>query len=52
MFVIGSSAYLNNNGSSNTIIGANAGLQSPTNSSGNVFIGYRAGYYETGSNKN
>ncbi len=39
-------------GSSNTLIGFEAGYgSSPHTKSGNVFLGYKAGYYETGSNK-
>jgi len=50
---IGVSAnYHNREGSENTIIGFRAGYGTHLNSiSGNVFIGYKAGYYETGDNK-
>ncbi len=42
----------NQEGSRNTIIGYEAGRgTSPHNKSGNVFLGYQAGYYETGDNK-
>ena len=49
---IGSSAnYYNNGGSNNTLIGTEAGRGTAAHSkSGNVFIGYQAGYNETGSN--
>lgn len=41
----------NGGGSHNTIVGDQAGRgQSLHNKSGNVFLGYQAGYYETGSN--
>ena len=41
----------NGEGSQNTIVGSNAGNgQSLHNKSGNVFLGYAAGFYETGSN--
>lgn len=44
--------YLNEEGSNNTIIGHMAGIGSSFhNKSGNVFIGYQAGYNEIGSNK-
>ena len=44
--------YYNGEGSRNTIIGYEAGRGTALhNKSGNVFIGYRAGYYETGDNK-
>lgn len=51
--VIGFSANCyNQTGSNNTIIGYSAGRgTSVHNKSGNVFIGYQAGYFETGSNK-
>ena len=51
--VIGSHAdYYNLQGNSNTIIGTQAGYGSTTHTkSGNVFIGYRAGFFETGSDK-
>jgi hypothetical protein len=46
------SNYYNQEGLSNTIIGFQAGRgTSEHNKSGNVFIGYRAGYNETGDNK-
>jgi hypothetical protein len=42
----------NENGSDNTIIGCQAGRgSSPHSFSGNVFLGYQAGYNETGDNK-
>jgi hypothetical protein len=42
----------NQTGSNNTIIGYSAGRgTSLHNKSGNVFIGYQAGYFETGNNK-
>ena len=44
--------YFNEEGSRNTIIGYQAGRgTSAHNKSGNVFIGYRAGYNETGDDK-
>ncbi len=44
--------YSNEEGSHNTIIGANAGSGlAVQNISGNVFLGYSAGFYETGDNK-
>ncbi|MCP4707149.1 MAG: tail fiber domain-containing protein [Planctomycetes bacterium] len=44
--------YYNQEGSQNTTIGYHAGRgNSIHNKSGNVFIGYQAGYYETGDNK-
>jgi hypothetical protein len=44
--------YYNEEGSNNTIIGYGAGMgTSPHNKSGNVFLGYLAGYNEHGSNK-
>jgi hypothetical protein len=46
------SNYNNHLGSMNTTIGYEAGMGTPTyNISGNVFIGYRAGKYETGNDK-
>ena len=50
---IGTSAnYYNQEGNNNTIIGYQAGRGiSSHNKSGNIFLGYRAGYYETGDNK-
>ena len=46
------SNYYNQNGSYNTTIGYSAGFGSALHSSsGNVFIGYNAGYYEMGNNK-
>ena len=46
------SNYFNQNGSYNTTIGYSAGFGSALHSSsGNVFIGYNAGYYEMGNNK-
>jgi len=50
---LGSSAnYWNQTGSNNVIIGIEAGIGTDYhNKSGDVFLGYRAGYYETGSNK-
>ncbi len=48
--VIGNSALRTNFSSThNTVLGNYAGFQ--TQGSGNVFIGYEAGYYEIGSNK-
>lgn len=42
----------NENGSSNTIIGCKAGgVETAHSKNGNIFLGYRAGYYETGNNK-
>jgi len=51
--IIGYTADMNNEtGSYNTIIGFYAGKGTgPHSKSGNVFIGNKAGYYETGSNK-
>lgn len=44
--------YYNQEGTNNTIIGYWAGAGSSAhNKSGNVFLGYMAGYYETGDNK-
>ncbi|MCP4711387.1 MAG: hypothetical protein GY869_22435, partial [Planctomycetes bacterium] len=44
--------YHNQEGSRNTMIGSQAGRGTSSHSkSGNVFIGYQAGYYETGDNK-
>jgi hypothetical protein len=46
--------YWRNSGSRNTIIGTEAGQGNPgTNftASGNVFLGFQAGYFETGDNK-
>jgi len=44
--------YYNQEGSNNTIIGSNAGMGSALhNKSGNIFLGYSAGYNETGDNK-
>jgi hypothetical protein len=44
--------YFNQEGSKNTMIGYEAGMGTAYhNKSGNVFIGYKAGYNETGSNK-
>ena len=44
--------YYNQNGSYNTVIGYEAGHgNSQQDITGNVFIGYQAGYNETGSNK-
>lgn len=50
---IGYGADANNvEGSNNTIIGVSAGFGTgPHSKSGNVFIGFNSGYYETGSNK-
>ena len=50
---IGSASnYFNQTGSSNTIIGYRAGRgTSLHNKSGNIFLGYQAGYNETGDNK-
>lgn len=49
----GSGALYNNGmGSQNTALGFEAGFGTyGYNSTGNVFLGYKAGYYETGSNK-
>jgi hypothetical protein len=42
----------NQTGSNNTIIGYGAGRGTAVhNKSGNIFIGYQAGYFETGSNR-
>jgi hypothetical protein len=50
--IIGASANSNNaTGSNNTIIGSQAGAFYVDNKSGNVLIGYRAGYKELSSNK-
>ena len=47
-----SSNYYNQSGSRNTIIGYEAGRgTSLHNKSGNIFIGHKAGYYETGNDK-
>jgi len=44
--------YMNLSGNSNTIIGCEAGKGTTShNKSGNILLGYKAGYYETGSNK-
>ena len=44
--------WYNQQGSRNTIIGYQAGKGTALhNKSGNVFLGYKAGYHETGSNK-
>lgn len=44
--------YFNQTGSNNTIIGSGAGKGTTEHDkSGNIFIGYEAGYYETGDNK-
>jgi len=44
--------YNNGEGTQNTAIGFEAGFGTyGYNSTGNVFLGYKAGYYETGSNK-
>lgn len=50
---IGHSANnFNTDGSNNTIIGCHAGAGTALHAkSGNIFIGYQAGYYETGDNK-
>lgn len=50
---IGSQAlYLNGTGNYNTALGFQAGYgTASSNTSGNVFLGYKAGYYETGNNK-
>jgi len=48
------SNYLNETGSNNTLIGHHAGRgvgATLHNKSGNIFLGYEAGYSETGSNK-
>jgi len=46
------SNYYNQNGDNNTIIGNEAGKGSSTHSkSGNIFLGYQAGYNEISSNK-
>ncbi|RLD21703.1 MAG: hypothetical protein DRI69_03295 [Bacteroidetes bacterium] len=51
--IIGAYAdYFNINGEKNTIIGYEAGKNTGAHGKdGNVFIGYKAGYYETGDNK-
>ncbi len=51
--IIGKEAdYYNSSGAQNTMIGVQAGHGSSSHSKdGCVFIGYQAGYYETGSNK-
>jgi hypothetical protein len=51
--VVGSSANMHNKeGSNNTIIGSQAGWGTPNHSkSGNVFIGFKAGYYEIGDDR-
>jgi len=44
--------YQNETGDQNTVVGAYAGYgQNGSNYSGNVFIGYSAGYHETSSNR-
>lgn len=47
--------YFNLNGNNNTIIGHEAGGLGPppfyNNKSGNIFLGYRSGFYEGGNNK-
>ena len=49
---IGNAALLTiTTGGTNTAVGEEAGRITATDSTGNVFIGYKAGYYETGSNK-
>jgi len=50
---IGNSAnFRNQEGSENTIVGVQAGYGTALhNKSGNVFLGFNAGYFETGSNK-
>ena len=50
---IGNSAnFYNLDGNNNTIVGYESGLGTGLHSkSGNVFLGYKSGYYETGSNK-
>jgi len=46
------SNYFNETGTNNTIVGYQAGRgTSLHNKSGNIFLGYQAGYNETGSNK-
>lgn len=51
--VIGADAdVLNQGGSNNTVIGFGAGYVGSYHSkSGNIFLGYKAGFYESGSNK-
>jgi len=51
--VLGSEANMYNlEGSNNTIVGYKAGRGTADhNKSGNIFIGYQAGYHETGDNK-
>ncbi|MCF8347242.1 MAG: hypothetical protein K9G61_00390 [Bacteroidales bacterium] len=51
--VVGTFAdYYNTSGSNNTLIGCYAGGNNSSHSNtGNVFLGYQAGYNETGSNK-
>ncbi len=50
---LGSNAnYYNEEGSYNTIVGYDAGMGTAKhNKSGNIFLGYQAGYNETGDNK-
>jgi hypothetical protein len=50
---IGSAAdYRNQEGSNNTVIGFEAGMGTALNNkSGNIFLGFKAGYNETGDNK-
>jgi trimeric autotransporter adhesin len=44
--------YFNTTGNQNTILGSEAGVGSGSHSkSGNIFLGYRAGYNETSDNK-
>lgn len=50
--VVGYSALYNNvTGSTNTVLGALAAYSGGNATSGNVLLGYSAGYYETGSNR-
>ena len=49
--IIGTNAYQNNlSGDNNTIIGKNAGINTTNSKSGNVFIGFSSGMFESGSN--
>ncbi|NJO00320.1 MAG: hypothetical protein HC880_00390 [Bacteroidia bacterium] len=47
----GNSLRTNSSGSYNVCVGFEAGRSTSTSSSSNVFLGYQAGYAETGSNK-
>ncbi len=50
-FIGQGAGVLNEDGDQNVYVGASAGRLSGTNSSGNVFLGFRAGFHEQGSNK-